>query len=88
MILLTVCSDEGYGRLILNNDIIIDNFGSQFSDAKSAVRISMSDFTYISELGRGEQGRIFLARHVPSDTTMAIKVRLTGSDVCLALSLL
>lgn len=33
----------------------------------------MADFKYLKEIGRGEQGRIFLAIHTPTDTAMAIK---------------
>jgi len=53
--------------------VVLDNFGSKFGQDGQTVRISMSDFRYIHELGRGEQGRIFLAKHVPTDTVMAIK---------------
>lgn len=57
----------------MKDDIILDNMGSHFKTSGESVKINMSDFIYISELGRGEQGRIFVARHVPSDTEMAIK---------------
>lgn len=59
--------------MILNNDVVLDNFGSSFKESGDDIKICLSDFRYLNELGRGEQGRIFLARHSPSDTKMAIK---------------
>ncbi len=71
---VTCYNDEsGQGRLILNNEVILDSFGARFKDADHAESISLSDFQYVDELGRGEQGRIFLALHTPSNTRMAIK---------------
>lgn len=67
-------SEEGFGRLILQNDIVLDEgLGGRAADGEQ--RVCMSDFRYLKEMGRGEQGRIFLVTHTPSGTPMAIKVR-------------
>lgn len=53
---------------------MVDDWGTTFLTSGTHFEIKLEDFVFLHVLGQGQYGTVYLARHHPTDTLMALKV--------------